>query len=460
MVRPKPSRIRARSRPRRSRRSPGARARPPDEGRPRCAPAALPGEPDSRPRSARAGASPRFVRARTGRVRRSLAWATLADSSFQRRTLPAEVGDLGLLAAGRDRLVRAPGELLEPAVERRALRLGFVRESLHPLAQFELELRQALVERTDEFVALPFQPRGHLRKPLFDALRPGIRDLRESFGEDRLRLPREHVDGPVELAGEPARGVLARALHGCLELQRRGLGEAARCLVRLPFQGVQLPALDVGEPALDPFGDVELLAFDAFEQPPVPRLEALPHLLGGAPAFRRMGLELDPHRSGGSVGRLFELFPELRECSRLEVSDLVDLLAIGLDPRLRFGDEGLLALPELGELAGERLFRAFEVGRPARQPIRDALLRFREAGAELPDRLLFLLDDHTPALLRDPALLRLEARQRVGALARHQALDLGGPRGRLLLDQFAEIVASPVELGLDVGQALGALSPA
>ena len=72
----------------------------------------------------------------------------------------------------------------------------------------------------------------------------------------------------------------------------------------------------------------------------------------------------------------------------------------------------------------------------------------------------FLLDDHTPALLRDPALLLLEARKRVGALARHQPLDLRGPGGRLLLDQAAEIVASPVELGLDVGQALGALLPA
>ena len=36
-------------------------------GRPRCAPAAPPGEPDSRPRSARAAASPRCARARTGR---------------------------------------------------------------------------------------------------------------------------------------------------------------------------------------------------------------------------------------------------------------------------------------------------------------------------------------------------------------------------------------------------------
>jgi hypothetical protein len=42
--------------------------------------------------------------------------------------------EIRFLASGRDRLVRAPAELLEPAVERRPLRLCFVREPAHSLA--------------------------------------------------------------------------------------------------------------------------------------------------------------------------------------------------------------------------------------------------------------------------------------------------------------------------------------
>ena len=141
-------------------------------------------------------------------------------------------------------------------------------------------------------------------------------------------------------------------------------------------------------------------------------------------------------------------------------SDLVDLLAVGLDSRLRFGDEGLLALPELGELAGEGLLGAFEVGRPARQPVRDALLRFREAGAELRGRLLSC---STTTRRRSSAIRRSSSWRRESESARSRAISRWISAARAAdssWNQAAEIVASPVELGLDVGQALGALLPA
>jgi hypothetical protein len=208
------------------------------------------------------------------------------------------------------------------------------------------------VQRADELVALALEPRRDLREPLLDPLRPRVGDLCKPFGEDGFRLAREHVDGAVELARQPAGGVLARALHGRVELQCCRLGEAPGSLVCLSLQRLHLTTLDICEAALDPLGDIDLLALDAFEEAPVARLEALSHLLGRAPPFRSVSLELGADRGGGPVGRVLELFSELGECGCLEVPDLVDLGAIGLDSRLRVDDERLLPLPELGELAG------------------------------------------------------------------------------------------------------------
>ena len=137
--------------------------------------------------------------------------------------------------------------------------------------------------------------------------------------------------------------------------------EAARRLVRLPFEGLDLATFDIGEAPLDPLGDVGLLALDALDEAPVARLEALPHLLGGAAALRCMRLELRADRGECAVRRVLELFPELGERGRLEVSDLVDLLAVGVDSRLGLGDEHLLPLSQFRELAGERLIRALEI---------------------------------------------------------------------------------------------------
>jgi hypothetical protein len=307
---------------------------------------------------------------------------------------------------------------------------------------------------------LTLEPRGDLAEALLGALCPGIDDLRESLGEDGLRLTREHEDGAVELACESASGFLARALHRGVELQRRGLGKAPGRQVGRPLQVLQLAPLDIGEAGLKPFDDVHLLALDAFGDPAVTRLEALVHLVDRAPAFRSMSLELGADGRHGRLGGPLELLSEFGERDRLEVSGLVDLLAIRLDSRLRLGDEDLLALPQLGELGRERLLRPLEIGGPARQPLGDALLGRRQAGAELGDRLAFMLDDGLAALLGDAALLLLETRERVGAFQREQPLDLGGARRRLVADQLRELVARPVELGLDVRDALGALSSA
>src|SRR4029453_11101624 len=156
---------------------------------------------------------------------------------------------------------------------------------------------------------------------------------------------------------------------------------------------------------------------DALEEAPVARLQALAQLVRGTPALRGVRLELRAHRRSRGVCGLLELVAELRERRGLEVADLVDLLAVALDPRLRFGNERLLALLKLRELGRQGLLRAVEVGGPVGEPLRHALLRFREPGRQLTNRLLLLLDDGAPPLLGDAALLRLEFRERVGALA-------------------------------------------
>src|SRR5436190_23308870 len=198
-------------------------------------------------------------------------------------------------------------QLLESGLQHRALRLCVGRELLQPSADVGLESRDPAVEPGHPVVALALERVCGLGEPPLEPLRSRVAHVGQPLGEDGLRLPREHLDGPVELAGEPAGGILAPRLYERSELLARLLRVSRRGALDDPLHLLELPALDVLEAGPDALHRLRLLALDPLEELPLASAHPLVELVQRPPPLRRVAVDLGSRRSERLLERAVDL---------------------------------------------------------------------------------------------------------------------------------------------------------
>jgi hypothetical protein len=119
-------------------------------------------------------------------------------------------------------------QVVEPGLDRDALRLGLGRDVVEPGPEPLLDLVRGAFDGHECLVALALETAAEVREPGLDALDGAVRHVVDPLGEHAIRLAREPLDGEVELAPEPPRRVLARRADRRLELLRGRLRVARR----------------------------------------------------------------------------------------------------------------------------------------------------------------------------------------------------------------------------------------
>ncbi len=398
---------------------------------------------DSRPRSARAGARTRPFRALT--VGFSIVCAIVAASSLSpRRTLPRKVGvETNSLRASR--APRSACEVVQPRVEHRrsdsaSAAISFSR-SRSPASTWcarsssEIERVVALaLERAPQPASRSSTRCAAASLTWFDPL-----------GEHALGLAGEPLDREVELAGEPAGGLLARGA----DRRRRTAAPPPRrsaCVSRETIRCSCSTCRRSTSPSceLDALGRlVPARARSDLLQLALALAQPLGDLVQRAPALGRVLLELGARRLRRPPAR--ERVEVRRAAWRCSCALLLEL-------RLRaasaswpifasiVGDQLLLRWPRSARSSSvEALLELRRRRRPSRaKRCSTAALRVGERVAELRGRVALALGDVAAALLGDPPLLVGEQRERLGARERERPLELLGALLGLLRDDRVE----------------------
>ena len=172
-----------------------------------------------------------------------------------------------------------------------------------------------------------------------------------------------------------------------------------------------------------------------------------PAALGG------VGLDLGPPFLDELGDQALELRAKLRKRAALLLACRGEPLRIGAQAGVVLDERLLLPLAELAELGLELALAAIEVGRPARQPALQTLLRASDRLGELDACALGLPLDRVAPLFGELALLLAEHVARVRALAREHPLDLGLSLLRVLLQVLVDPVAGLLSEPLGVADA-------
>ena len=183
------------------------------------------------------------------------------------------------------------------------------------------------------------------------------------------------LDGAVELARQPHRGLLARGAHRRLELLAGRLGVALGLTRDHALELLDLPALDVCERRLDPACRLALAPLDLLGQRLLAPPQPLGDLLDHAAALARVRFELLERLGDGRLRGPLELLPQPQHGRALLLGGGHELRRLRLDSRLGLGDQLLLALLELAQLRLQVLLRAVEVVRPRAEALVDAACR-------------------------------------------------------------------------------------
>jgi hypothetical protein len=315
------------------------------------------------------------------------------------------------------------------------------------VAEDRLGVAETSLQRLDELVALTLEAGRDLAQALLEVLHARVGDLRKALAEHRVGLAREDRHRAVELAAEPAGGVLTGGLDGCVELLCGRLGEALRLTIDGALQLVDLPALDVGKRALDALDGLRLLPLDLFVQIALAAAESVAHLVQGAAPLGRVALELRARAGDGLLGRPLELGAEPPESGVVLLARGGESLRVGRYPCVGLADQLLLALLERVQLGDEPLLDAVEILAPRSQAVLDPVLGIGQLLAELDDGALFPIGHGGPALLGDAALLGGEERRRLGSRYRQRALQFRRPVCGLALEHLLEAgLRAPVGL--------------
>jgi hypothetical protein len=96
------------------------------------------------------------------------------------------------------------------------------------LAEARLDLVRAILERRQRVVPLALDGGAEALQPFLDPLCGCVADVIQPLAEHTLGLARESLDRKIELAAQPAGGLLARAADRRVELQRGRLRVAGR----------------------------------------------------------------------------------------------------------------------------------------------------------------------------------------------------------------------------------------
>ena len=169
----------------------------------------------------------------------------------------------------------------------------------------------------------------------------------------RELLAHHHLDGAVELAGEPRRRLLPDLAHPLVERGRRDLGVALDLALGDPLEPLGLAPLELDQRQLEPGPGVGLGLLDPVGDRRLPGPQPLGDLLDRAAPLDRVRLELvEGLGDRGRRGPL-ELLAQPDHGLALLVARRAELGRLALDPRLDIGDRLLLAL-DRGGRAGSR----------------------------------------------------------------------------------------------------------
>lgn len=307
-------------------------------------------------------------------------------------------------------------------------------ELLRSPAKLGFQRGQPLLDPGHELLAVALDARHRLRQPPLEALCRRFADVRELVGQQPLRLVCEGGHGSVELAGEPTRGVLARALDRVGELHGRGFRVLRRRTLDDPLEPFHEPPLDVREDRLDALHRIRLLAFDPLPQLALAPAEPLVELVQRTAPFDGMAFQIGLRDGDRLLGRSLELLAQLDQRLALRLAVRRQPLGVGREAALRVLDLALLSQREPAELLREVSLCPREILPPFAEALLDAPLCVRERFRKVRSRNAFPLCERVPPLVGDPPFLLREQRQGVGPSARQQVFELARVRRRLLFD--------------------------
>src|SRR5579864_525563 len=376
-------------------------------------------------------------------------------SCFLRRTLFRFVGAKSQDLTSRLRALDgrcgadAPEQFLELRLEHAALGFGIGGDLLETPPHLGLQLDDAAVERDHPFVALALERRCGLRESPLETPRACVPDVCEAFGEDDFGVACERLDRAVELACEPARGVLAAGLHERCELLRRLLRERRRRTLDHAGDLLDLPALYVLEAHADALRRLDLFALDSLHELLLASPHPLLQLMQGATAVERLGLDLAARCLEDLGECLFDLAAEAHDSLTLRLALGLEPLCVGLDAGSGVGEKLPLPPGELGEPLLHRVRAAVEVEPPLGESLRHLCLRLRERLDERRGELALAVDEGRSPALRNAALLLGEDGDRIGARAGERVLELCRALGRRRVEQLLKacLRCSDVRLG-------------
>ena len=185
----------------------------------------------------------------------------------------------------------------------------------------------------------------------------------EALGE---LLAGEQLDGPLELALEPRRGLFSRLAEALVEGLHRDLRVALDLSLGDPREPLGLSALPLHEHHVEAATHVRLRPLDRLRDRVLALAETLGDLGDRASALERLGFELVERLGDRLAGRTLELLPKAEYGLPLLVRRRAELRRLRLEPALDVRDRLAVALPERGELRLEVALRPVEVVRERR----------------------------------------------------------------------------------------------
>ncbi len=233
------------------------------------------------------------------------------------------------------------------------------------------------------------------------------------------------------------------------ELQARLVDVLRRRAVDHALEPLDEAPLDIGERGLNALDRLALLAVELLAQLALAAVQALRQLVQRLAPLERVRIEVGARSRDRLRRRLLELLTELHERGALHFALRLEALRGSRHAVLRLLDEAPLLCRQPLELVEERRLRALEILAPFRQALLDASLNLVQRVAQLDRRRPLAFGDQHAALFRDAAFLLAEERERFGACAGENLLELGRALLRSLLDNRVQPRLRLLQLGVD-----------